>query len=132
MRLPPSLAFGSRYSFTTPLVALPTLSYYSLKNHGATEEVDGMFEMGAETMKLPLEEKMKYEQGDDGVSFGLGIVSGSQVYKPDNPFNQVQSCWCQRGRCNRKLGHRRVYQYRKGRRASLAKTSSTCLPLHRQ
>ena len=29
-----------------------------------------MFEMGAETMTLPLEEKMKYEQGDDGMSFG--------------------------------------------------------------
>ena len=31
-----------------------------------------MFEMGAETMKLPLEEKMKYEQGDCGMSFGYG------------------------------------------------------------
>lgn len=29
-----------------------------------------MFEMGAETMKLPLEEKMKFEQGDEGRSFG--------------------------------------------------------------
>lgn len=29
-----------------------------------------MFEMGAETMRLPLEEKMKYEQGDSGLSFG--------------------------------------------------------------
>jgi hypothetical protein len=29
-----------------------------------------MFEMGTETMKLPLHEKMKYEQGDDGMSFG--------------------------------------------------------------
>ena len=29
-----------------------------------------MFEMGAETMKLPLEEKMKHEQGDEGMSFG--------------------------------------------------------------
>ena len=29
-----------------------------------------MFEMGAETMRLPLEEKMKYEQGDEGMSFG--------------------------------------------------------------
>ena len=30
----------------------------------------GMFDMGAETMDLPLEEKMKYEQGDEGMSFG--------------------------------------------------------------
>ena len=42
----------------------------SLKNHGVDDEVDLMFEMGAETMKLPLGEKMKFEQGDDGVSFG--------------------------------------------------------------
>ena len=42
----------------------------SLKNHGVDEEVDGMFDMGAETMDLPLEEKLKYEQGDLGHSFG--------------------------------------------------------------
>lgn len=29
-----------------------------------------MFDMGAETMDLPIEEKMKFEQGDDGMSFG--------------------------------------------------------------
>ena len=29
-----------------------------------------MFDMGAETMALPLEEKMKFEQGDDGMSHG--------------------------------------------------------------
>lgn len=32
-----------------------------------------MFEMGAETMKLPLDEKMKYEQGDEGMSFGYAF-----------------------------------------------------------
>ena len=42
----------------------------SLKNHGVDDEVDLMFEMGAETMKLPLDEKMKFEQGDEGMSFG--------------------------------------------------------------
>ena len=42
----------------------------SLKNHGVEEEADQMFEMGAESMRLPLEEKMKYEQGDEGMSFG--------------------------------------------------------------
>ena len=42
----------------------------SLKNHGADEEVNGMFDMGAETMALPLSEKMKFEQGDEGGSFG--------------------------------------------------------------
>ena len=42
----------------------------SLKNHGADAEADAMFDMGAETMQLSMEEKMKFEQGDDGVSFG--------------------------------------------------------------
>lgn len=42
----------------------------SLKNHGADAEANAMFDMGAETMRLPMEEKMKFEQGDDGVSFG--------------------------------------------------------------
>ena len=43
-----------------------------MKSHGADAEVDAMFDMGEETMKLPLEEKMKYEQGDGGMSFGYG------------------------------------------------------------
>lgn len=29
-----------------------------------------MFKMGEDVMRLPLEEKMKFEQGDDGNSFG--------------------------------------------------------------
>ena len=41
-----------------------------MKNHGADELVDAMFDMGEETMRLPLEEKMKFEQGDNGDSFG--------------------------------------------------------------
>ena len=43
---------------------------FSLKNHGAEEDVDRMFDMGAETMNLPMEEKMKYDQGDEGILFG--------------------------------------------------------------
>lgn len=42
----------------------------SLKNHSVEREVDGMFDMGAETMDLPLEEKMKYHPGDKGQSIG--------------------------------------------------------------
>lgn len=33
-----------------------------------------MFAMGEDTMKLPLEEKMKWEQGDDGRSFGYDFI----------------------------------------------------------
>ncbi|KAG5335519.1 hypothetical protein C0989_001181, partial [Termitomyces sp. Mn162] len=52
---------------------------FCLKNHGVDEEVDGMFEMGAETMKLPLEEKMRFEQGDSGMSFGYKAAGANAV-----------------------------------------------------
>lgn len=44
--------------------------HHSLKNHGADAEVEGMFATGEQTMALSLEEKMKFEQGDDGLSAG--------------------------------------------------------------
>ena len=46
----------------------------SLKNHGVDEEVAGMFETGAEVMALPLSEKLEYEQGDAGSSFGYAAL----------------------------------------------------------
>ena len=49
---------------------LADTTFISLKNHGVDEEVKGMFEMGEKTMALPLEEKMKFEQGDSGMSAG--------------------------------------------------------------
>lgn len=54
---------------------LEQLYAFSLKNHGVDTEVNEMFDMGAETMNLPMEEKMKYEQGDDGMSFGYVCYS---------------------------------------------------------
>ncbi|KAI0763165.1 hypothetical protein BC629DRAFT_981716 [Irpex lacteus] len=50
--------------------AATTLGFWYLKNQGTDEEAEKMFDLGAMTMDLPLEEKMKYEQGDDGKSFG--------------------------------------------------------------
>ncbi|KAL0952183.1 hypothetical protein HGRIS_008795 [Hohenbuehelia grisea] len=50
--------------------AATNLGFWYLKNHGVEEEANGMFDLGAATMALPLEEKMRYEQGDDGSSFG--------------------------------------------------------------
>ncbi|KAI0772544.1 Clavaminate synthase-like protein [Trametes elegans] len=50
--------------------AATQLGFWYLKNHGVDDEVDAMFDMGRETLALPLEEKMKYEQGDGGFSFG--------------------------------------------------------------
>ncbi|KAL5526725.1 hypothetical protein ACEPAF_8450 [Sanghuangporus sanghuang] len=67
--------------------AATELGFWYLKNHGADKEVEGMFDMGAETMDLPLEEKMKFEQGDDGKSFGykaLGTIATNEHGSPDN------------------------------------------------
>ncbi|EMD38840.1 hypothetical protein CERSUDRAFT_104154 [Gelatoporia subvermispora B] len=55
------------------------LGFWYLKNHGADAEVNGMFDMGAETMHLPLEEKMKYEQGDEGGSFGYKAAGANAI-----------------------------------------------------
>jgi len=46
------------------------IGFWYLKNHGADHDVAEMFDMGAETMALPYEEKMRFDQGDDGMSFG--------------------------------------------------------------
>ncbi|KAF8890194.1 hypothetical protein BD779DRAFT_1671529 [Infundibulicybe gibba] len=46
------------------------IGFWYLKNHGVDEEVDAMFDLGAETLDLPLDEKMRFEQGDSGLSFG--------------------------------------------------------------
>ena len=62
---------GSEYPPYSSVIPSHNWIYDSLKNHGADLEVEGMFEMGAETMNLLLEEKMKFEQGDDGQSFGF-------------------------------------------------------------
>jgi isopenicillin N synthase-like dioxygenase len=42
------------------------------------EEANEMFNMGAETMALPMEEKMKFEQGDGGQSFGFVGITRTQ------------------------------------------------------
>ncbi|KAJ8594553.1 Clavaminate synthase-like protein [Rhizopogon salebrosus TDB-379] len=58
--------------------AATTIGFWYLKNHGADQEVSDMFDMGAETLALPLEERMKFEQGDNGQSFGYKKV-GAQA-----------------------------------------------------
>jgi hypothetical protein len=55
---------------------------FSLKNHGADEDVEKMFDMGAETLDLPMEEKMKYERGDNGFSFGSALALGESFPLP--------------------------------------------------
>ncbi|KAH8112401.1 Clavaminate synthase-like protein [Phellopilus nigrolimitatus] len=50
--------------------AATEIGFWYLKNHGADHEVDEMFNMGKEFMDLPMDEKLKFEQGDEGRSFG--------------------------------------------------------------
>ncbi|EMD41145.1 hypothetical protein CERSUDRAFT_111710 [Gelatoporia subvermispora B] len=49
--------------------AATQLGFWYLKNHGADEEVDGMFDLGLETMALSEAEKMKYAETDEGVGY---------------------------------------------------------------
>jgi len=56
----------------------------SLKNHGADAEVDAMFEMGSKTMALPIEEKLLFEQGDEGVSFGYKAAGVNAIDEKGN------------------------------------------------
>ncbi|KAI5118665.1 hypothetical protein M0805_001038 [Coniferiporia weirii] len=46
------------------------LGFWYLKNHGADHEVEQMFEMGEEVMALPLDEKLKFQQGEGPGTFG--------------------------------------------------------------
>ena len=44
--------------------------FVSLKNHGADDLVDAMFDLGDEVLKLPMEEKLKYSETSLGESIG--------------------------------------------------------------
>ncbi|EMD39822.1 hypothetical protein CERSUDRAFT_92312 [Gelatoporia subvermispora B] len=46
--------------------AATELGFWYLKNHGSEHEVDEMFDVGTDIMRLPLEEKVKFEQANDG------------------------------------------------------------------
>ncbi|KAI5981657.1 hypothetical protein EDC04DRAFT_2885491 [Pisolithus marmoratus] len=59
--------------------AAVTLGFWYLKNHGAEQEVKAMFDLGTKAFALPLEEKLKYEQGDSGRSFGYKKIGGNAV-----------------------------------------------------
>ncbi|KAJ7452235.1 hypothetical protein FB451DRAFT_1050952 [Mycena latifolia] len=56
--------------------AVTKLGFRYLKNHGVDEAVDEMLEMAAETMALPLEEKMEYDMGHEGT-----------MMKPSDPWS---------------------------------------------
>lgn len=55
-----------------------------------------MFDMGAETMDLPLDEKMKFEQGDGGMSFGY-VVFMISLTKPSSQVKPMPNRYKARG-----------------------------------
>ncbi|KAF7967846.1 hypothetical protein HWV62_32888 [Athelia sp. TMB] len=59
--------------------AATELGFWYLKNHGVDHEANEMFDMGVETMKAPMSEKMQFEQGDDGMSFGYKAKGANAV-----------------------------------------------------
>ncbi|KAJ7910239.1 hypothetical protein B0H13DRAFT_2251305 [Mycena leptocephala] len=68
--------------------AATSLGFWYLKNHGADELAEGMFRMADETMRLPMDEKLKFEQGDAGNSFGYKAAGANAVDatgQPDTP-----------------------------------------------
>jgi len=62
------LRAGDEHEIDRLWQAATELGFWYLKNHGADAEVEAMLEMGAHTMALPFEEKMKFEQGDEGTN----------------------------------------------------------------
>ncbi|KAI0785414.1 hypothetical protein BC629DRAFT_1516976 [Irpex lacteus] len=67
---PASVPFPDNLELDKLWKAATELGFWYIKNHGTEREVADMFDMGAETLDLPLSEKIKYEQGDNGDSFG--------------------------------------------------------------
>ncbi|CDO69473.1 hypothetical protein BN946_scf184817.g33 [Trametes cinnabarina] len=67
--------------------AATELGFWYLKHHGVDEEVKAMFDMGRSTLALPLEEKLRFEQGDQGFSFGYK-AAGMQ-FMDDNGTRDV-------------------------------------------
>ncbi|EKM48658.1 uncharacterized protein PHACADRAFT_214711 [Phanerochaete carnosa HHB-10118-sp] len=67
--------------------AATELGFWYLKNHSLDDEVAKMFHVCAEALDLPLEEKMKFEQGDSGDSFGYkarGTIATDKTGTRDN------------------------------------------------
>ncbi|KAH9928938.1 Clavaminate synthase-like protein [Fomitopsis serialis] len=78
------LKAGDQNEIDTLWKAATELGFWYLKNHGVDGDVQEMFDMGAETMALPLEEKMRFEQGDDGMSFGYKAAGANATDEKGN------------------------------------------------
>ncbi|KAH9054151.1 Clavaminate synthase-like protein [Lactarius vividus] len=71
------LQVGDEHEIGRLWQAATDMGFWYLKNHGTDAEVNAMLEMGIHTMALPLEEKMKFEQGDGGNSFGYKFAGSN-------------------------------------------------------
>ncbi|KAF9225088.1 Clavaminate synthase-like protein [Gyrodon lividus] len=80
---------GDRVEIDRLWEAATTIGFWYLKNHDADKEVNVMFDMGAETMALPLEEKMKFERGGEGQSCGYKYA-GSSAVGPSGQADHVE------------------------------------------
>ncbi|KAF7331002.1 1-aminocyclopropane-1-carboxylate oxidase [Mycena venus] len=79
------LVAGDQYEIDRLWDAATNLGFWYLKNHGADELAEGMFQMAAETMQLPMDEKLKFEQGDSGNSFGYKAAGANAVDATGQP-----------------------------------------------
>ncbi|EJF59541.1 Clavaminate synthase-like protein [Dichomitus squalens LYAD-421 SS1] len=55
------------------------LGFWYLKNHGIDDEIDAMFDLGAQTLALPLDKKMPYHYQEDGSSFGYKSIGSCVI-----------------------------------------------------
>ncbi|KAJ7075519.1 hypothetical protein B0H15DRAFT_925443 [Mycena belliarum] len=73
------IEMGDRDEIERLWTAATKLGFWYVKNHGADEEVEKMFELGEETMALPLDEKLKFDMGSDGASFGYKAAGSNAI-----------------------------------------------------
>ncbi|KAM0792596.1 hypothetical protein ACM66B_005257 [Microbotryomycetes sp. NB124-2] len=73
---------GDQDAINTLFKACSELGFFYLKNHGVDPEP--VFNVGEDTFDLPMEELMKFEQGDSGMSAGFKAAGLNNVDKEGN------------------------------------------------
>ena len=68
---------GDEAEIATLMKACSSIGFFYLKNHGVNP--DPIFEFGEETFQIPLEEKLGYEMGDSGRTFGYKKAGGTNT-----------------------------------------------------
>ncbi|KAJ7618395.1 hypothetical protein FB45DRAFT_741505 [Roridomyces roridus] len=81
----PLLVEGNEAEIDKLWGAATKLGFWYLKNHGVDDLAEGMFQMARETMLLPMEEKLRFEQGDGGNSFGYKAAGANAVDATGQP-----------------------------------------------